>query len=178
MTVPHKNDFDQWECRPVEASWKSGRVRWMEGFLAPGLTSGLSATGILLLSSVSLQHTCTQHSHVQYKHTWINHNCKHRHILHILNLRIINWVIHIKLFFDYDQLTIPVIFGHGIWKIFQCHSITWSSLFCKANQSLDSTQEDRSGSGDLLCLRTFFYEAANKDVMHYNRLLIISILIW
>lgn len=45
------------ELRPVEASWKSGSVRWRtveEGFLAEGLVSVLSPTGILLLSSVSL----------------------------------------------------------------------------------------------------------------------------
>lgn len=44
----------QLELRPVEASWKSGSVRWRDGFLAAGLTSDLSATGRLLLSSVSL----------------------------------------------------------------------------------------------------------------------------
>ncbi|MEQ2168296.1 hypothetical protein GOODEAATRI_012836 [Goodea atripinnis] len=34
--------------------YKEGRLRWMEGFLTTGLTSDLSAIGILLLSSVSL----------------------------------------------------------------------------------------------------------------------------
>lgn len=42
--------------QPVEASWKSGRARWMEGFLTNGVTSDFSATAKLLLSSVSLQH--------------------------------------------------------------------------------------------------------------------------
>lgn len=55
------------ESRPVEVSWKSGRVRWMEDFLPPGLTSILSAIGILLLSSVSLQHTQMKTCTVQYK---------------------------------------------------------------------------------------------------------------
>lgn len=75
--APYHKDFKQ--SRPVEASWKSGRVRWMEDFLAPGLTSALSAIGILLLSSVSLQHTRTrQWRHVQCR-TNILHNIHYTH---------------------------------------------------------------------------------------------------
>lgn len=57
------------ESRPVEASWKLGRVRWMEGFPSLGLTSTRSAIGMLLLSSVSLQDA---------KHR-TNINIKHEH---------------------------------------------------------------------------------------------------
>lgn len=69
--VPCKGLFEGGKvCWPVEPSWKSGRVRWKDGFLGLGLglVSRRSGTGILLLSSVSLQHRlCFQ---------WIKANLK------------------------------------------------------------------------------------------------------